>query len=131
LGTDALNPYQIPGYSAHEELVYLVQAGLTPYEALRAGTHDAALALGQLEEFGTVAEGKRADLLLLDGDPLEDVANSTRIAGVMLRGRWLARSELKAIMGGLKDSFRPTLLERLWPLVLLALVALIALRMRP
>ena len=49
LGTDALNPYQIPGYSAHEELAALVQAGLSPYEALRAGTHDAALALGQLD----------------------------------------------------------------------------------
>jgi len=120
LGTDALNPYQIPGYSAHEELVYLVQAGLTPYEALRAGTHDAALALGRLNEFGTVAEGKRADLLLLDANPLEDVAHSTQIAGVTLRGRWLARSELDSMLDGLKGSFKPSLVERLWPLVLLA-----------
>ena len=59
LGTRCfLKPNDIPGYSAHEELAALAQAGLSPYEALRAGTHDAALALGQLAAFGTVAEGK-------------------------------------------------------------------------
>lgn len=99
---------------------YLVRAGLSPYEALRAGTHGPALVLGHLEEFGTLTTGKRADLLLLDANPLDDVANAARIGGVMVRGRWLATSELEAMLDGLKDSFEPTLVERLWPLVLLA-----------
>ena len=84
----------MPGFSLHEELAHLVDAGLTPFEALRAGTTDAARFLGVESEVGAVREGLRADLLLLDGDPLQDVTNAARIAGVMLRGRWLSRTEL-------------------------------------
>jgi imidazolonepropionase-like amidohydrolase len=128
LGTDALNPYQIPGYSAHEEMAYLVRAGLSPYEALRAGTHDAALVLGSLDEFGTVSEGKRADLLQVDANPLDDVTNAGKIRGVMVRGRWIPRSQLQSILDGLKASFEPSLLERLWPLGLIALASLAVIR---
>ncbi|MFB0537456.1 MAG: amidohydrolase family protein [Anaerolineae bacterium] len=126
LGTDAAQAYNIPGFSIHEELVMLVEAGLSPYEAIEAGTHDAALALGHLDEFGKVSEGKRADLLLLDANPLDDVANASKISGVMVRGRWLPQTELQSMLDGLKDSFEPTLLERLWPLLLLVSATLAA-----
>ena len=106
LGTDYLNPFVIPGFSIHEELRNLVDAGLTPYEAIRAGTRDAAEFLGALDEFGTIEVGKRADLLLLDENPLLDVRNVERIAGVMVRGRWLPGNELRERLERIAKSFR-------------------------
>ena len=73
LGTDAPNPFIVPGYAVHQELELLVSAGLTPFEALRAGTSAAAEFLRLDGEIGVVAEGRCADLLLLAGNPLEDV----------------------------------------------------------
>jgi imidazolonepropionase-like amidohydrolase len=98
LGTDTDNAYLVPGYSAHEELDLLTGAGLTPFEALAAGTRDAAAALGLTEEVGTVIVGKRADLLLVDGDPLDDITVLRDPAGVMLDGRWLPRQGLVEIL---------------------------------
>jgi imidazolonepropionase-like amidohydrolase len=121
LGTDTDNPYLVPGFSLHEELAYLVDAGLSPYAALEAGTRNAAEALGRLSEFGTVGEGKRADLVLLEANPLEDVAHASQRVGVMLRGRWLPESQLQDMLLALKDSYRPSLLDRVWPAGLLAL----------
>lgn len=99
LGTDA--PFALPGFAVHEELAYLVSAGLTPYEALRTGTYNAAESLDRLDELGTVEAGKRADLVLLDENPLEDIAHTSEIAGVMLRGRWLPEHELDARLDAL------------------------------
>ena len=96
-GTDTPIPCVVPGFSLHDELRLLVAAGLTPYQALRAATANAAAFLGG-DAFGTVEKGKRADLVLVDANPLEDVANASRIAGVMLRGRWLPREELQATL---------------------------------
>jgi imidazolonepropionase-like amidohydrolase len=94
LGTDSANPHVVPGFSIHEELELLVQAGMSPYEAIRAGTRDAAEFLGLQAEFGTVQAGRRADLILLEANPLEDVANVRRRVGVMLRGRWYPEAEI-------------------------------------
>jgi imidazolonepropionase-like amidohydrolase len=98
LGTDAPHPYVVPGFSVHQELQNLVDAGLTPYEAIKAGTHDAAECLGEQNEFGTISAGLRADLLLIDGNPLEDVRNAAERIGVMSRGRWFPQSELQAML---------------------------------
>ncbi len=95
LGTDMGNPFVVAGFSLHEELAYLVQAGLTPYQALRAGTADAARCLGAGAEWGTIAEGRAADLLLLEANPLEDARHAARRVGVLLRGRWLPETELR------------------------------------
>jgi len=94
-GTDAMNPSVVPGYSLHDELRELVAAGLTPYEALRTGTANPAEFLRASTEFGTVIEGKRADLILVDRNPLDDVANASRRVGVMIKGRWYPQSELQ------------------------------------
>jgi imidazolonepropionase-like amidohydrolase len=115
LGTDTDNPYLVPGFSLHEELGLLVEAGLSPYQALEAGTRNAALALGKLDEFGTIETGKWADLILLEANPLEDVSNANRRVGVMLRGRWLMDSELQEMLTGLRVSFTPSTFDRLWP----------------
>ncbi|MDV3276860.1 MAG: amidohydrolase family protein [Nitrososphaerales archaeon] len=94
LGTDTPNPFVIPGFSIHEELQNLVDAGLTPYEAIKAGTKSAAEFLVASGEFGTIEVGKRADLILLKANPLEDVGTIASPLGVMVRGRWFARKEL-------------------------------------
>ena len=94
IGTDTPNPLNVPGYSVHEELQQFVLAGLSPFEAIAAGTRDPAEFLGEAAAFGTVAIGKRADLLLLAANPLMNVSNTTRRAGVMLRGRWFTGEDL-------------------------------------
>lgn len=94
VGTDTGNPWVVPGFSLHEELANFVAAGIEPSDVLRIATADAAEFLGQSEGFGRVAAGLRADLVLVDGDPREDLARLLRPAGVMVRGRWLDRAEL-------------------------------------
>ncbi len=96
LGTDMGNPYVVAGFALHEELANLVAAGLTPFEALRAGTADAARCMGAGEDWGSLAPGRRADLLLLEANPLEDVHNAARRVGVVLHGRWFPAEELAA-----------------------------------
>ncbi len=101
VGTDTPNPFVVPGYSVHEELENFVEAGYTPEQALAAATREAARFFGELEAWGTVEKGKRADLLLLEANPLEDIGNARRLAGVMVRGRWLPKDELQGLLGGL------------------------------
>lgn len=86
-GSDLGNPNVIPGVALHEELARLVAVGLTPMEALRAATRDPAAFLGLLDSLGTVEPGKLADLVLLDADPLANIANTRRISAVVARGR--------------------------------------------
>jgi imidazolonepropionase-like amidohydrolase len=107
LGTDSSNPWVVPGFSIHEELAHLVAAGLSPFDALRAGTRDAARFLGQASEFGTIEVGKRADLLLLAGDPFADVGNLRRRIGVMTRGRWLTEPDLQSRLEALAGAMAP------------------------
>jgi imidazolonepropionase-like amidohydrolase len=95
LGSDAPQVYNVPGFSTHRELESLVAAGLTPYQALETGTRNVARYFGTTRETGTVERGKRADLVLLEADPLVDIRNTTKRAGVMLRGRWLPQAEIE------------------------------------
>ena len=98
MGTDTGNPWVAAGFSAHQELANLVEAGLTPYEALRAGTRAPAECLDATDEFGTVAVGLRADLILLNANPLDDVAHAAERVGVMVRGKWLSALELHQML---------------------------------
>lgn len=95
LGTDSPDSWNVAGVSALEELVLLVDAGLTPREALHAATRGPAELLRGEKEFGSIAPGLRADLVLLEADPLADVRNLAKRAGVMVRGRWLPEAELR------------------------------------
>jgi len=97
-GSDSGDPYTFPGFSLHDELALLVEAGLTPMQALQAATRDAARFLGREQEFGTIAAGKRADLVLLDADPLADIRNTRRITGVVLGGRYLPAAQLQDLL---------------------------------
>lgn len=97
-GTDVTNEYCMPGFSLHDELELLVRAGLTPAEALRAATCDPAEFLGMLESAGTVEEGKLADLVVLDANPLEEITNTRRIAAVVADGKLRTRADLDAIL---------------------------------
>jgi imidazolonepropionase-like amidohydrolase len=106
LGTDAVKPGTLPGFSLHEELENFVAAGMTPYEAIQAGTSDAAIFLHQENEFGTVAIGRRADLLLVEANPLEDVRNVSKRAGVMIHGHWLTEEELSQQLAALRKSYQ-------------------------
>ncbi len=89
LGTDTPNPFVVPGFSVHEELVNFTEAGFTPRQALIAATREAARLLEKSPEFGTVEVGKRADLLLVNANPLTALETLRQPAGVMVRGRWM------------------------------------------
>jgi Amidohydrolase family len=97
-GTDVLNPYVFPGFSLHDELALLVRAGLTPAEALRTATLHPAEFLGLKDSLGTVARGKTADLVLLEADPLADIANTRRIGAVVVNGRYLPKEALERML---------------------------------
>src|SRR6202012_3087339 len=78
----------------NKEIETFVRAGLTPYQALVTSTRNPAVFFGTLDETGTVEAGKRADLVLLDANPLDDIRNIERTDGVVLNGRWFTRAEL-------------------------------------
>ena len=97
-GTDVLNPFCFPGFSLHDELGLLVEAGLSPREALQAATYNPAKFLGQMDSLGTVEAGKIADLVLLDADPIEDIANTKKIAAVVVGGKYYPRNSLDEML---------------------------------
>ncbi len=92
LGSDAPQIFNVPGFSLHHELQFMVAAGLTPYAALQTGTTAPAHFFGI--NTGTVETGRIADLVLLDANPLEDIGNSSRVHGVLVAGRWATAVEL-------------------------------------
>jgi imidazolonepropionase-like amidohydrolase len=103
LGTDASNPFVIPGFSIHEELLNLTECGLSNYEAIKTGTKNAAECLNKLHEFGTISVGKRADLILLDKNPLEDVRYIKNPEGVMVRGIWTHKEQIEKMLEYIKS----------------------------
>lgn len=95
MGTDAPQLFSVPGFSLYRELPVMVDAGMTPYEVLRSGTVNVAQFLDIADEAGTIAKGRRADLILLEANPLDDISNIERNAGVMIDGRWLPASMIR------------------------------------
>jgi hypothetical protein len=98
-GTDAGDTYVFPGFAIHDELVELVGAGLSPAEALRSATLNAAEFAGLQEDFGSVTVGKAGDMLLLDANPLANVAHSQQIAGLFFNGQYFDRAALDELLG--------------------------------
>ena len=97
-GTDMPGSYLMPGFSLHDELVLLTQSGLTTMEALQSATSNAARFLGLGDELGTIEAGKTANLVLIDGDPLEDIRNTQRIHAVIIEGKLYTRKDLDNIL---------------------------------
>jgi hypothetical protein len=97
-GTDVLNPFCFPGFSLHDELGLLVEAGLTPMEALQAATYNPAKFLGLTDSLGTIDTGKIADLVLLEADPLEDIGNTKKITAVVIGGKYFPKPSLDEML---------------------------------
>ena len=102
LGSDAPQVWNVPGFSIHREAKQMVAAGLTPYQVLASGTRNVGEYFGAAREFGTIEAGKRADLVVLDADPLRDIGNTSQIFGVMARGRWLDKAEITRRLAALQ-----------------------------
>ena len=97
-GTDTASPFNIPGFSLHKELIFLTHAGLTPIEALRTATLNPAIFLGIQDSIGTIEEGKIADIVLLDANPLEDISNTQKINSVVVNGKLITRNDLDKML---------------------------------
>jgi imidazolonepropionase-like amidohydrolase len=95
LGCDAPQVFNVPGFSTHNELQYMVDAGLTPYQALEAGTVNVAAYLGD-KDSGIIRDGARADLVLLNGNPLASISETQQVEGVVLNGKWLSKEYINA-----------------------------------
>jgi len=105
-GSDTPELFLLYGFTLHRELKSLVEAGLKPYAALEAATRTPAEFLKVLGEAGTIERGKRADLILLDANPLDDISNTEKRAGVMARGRWMPEAELKKMLDEIAPRFQ-------------------------
>ena len=96
-GSDTFG-FVVPGFSLHEEFQFLQEAGLTPFQILKASTVTPARYLDTLATEGTISEGKSANLVLLNKNPLEHIANIKSIEGVVLKGKWLDRDQLDSLL---------------------------------
>src|SRR5690349_2649248 len=109
MGTDSPQMFNVPGFALHRELRLMGDAGLTPFQVLESGTKNVGLYverdLKQDGKFGTVAVGNWADLVLLDGNPLQSLDNLTKREGVMVRGRWVPKSEIDAGLDALAKRY--------------------------
>jgi hypothetical protein len=101
-GTDSGMEYVFPGYSLHDELKLFVESGLTPMEALQTATSNAAECVGRLDSLGTIEEGKIADLILLEENPLLSIENTKKINSVIYNGKYFDRSKLDKILDNLR-----------------------------
>jgi len=105
LGTDSPQTFSVPGFAMHHEMALWVEVGLTPYEVLNTGTRRVAEYFEATDDFGSVAVGHRADLLLLTANPLEDIGHVAERAGVMVNGRWLPEANIQARLAGMAQFY--------------------------
>ncbi len=103
LGTDSPQIFSVPGFSIHREMALYVELGMTPFEVLSSGSRVVGDYFG--ENFGSIAVGESADLILVDGNPLEDVKNVSRISGVMVRGRYISREDIEKRLSTIAASY--------------------------
>jgi imidazolonepropionase-like amidohydrolase len=105
LGSDAPQIFNVPGFAIHHEMRMMVESGLTPYEVLRAGTVNVATYFNETNSAGSIEIGKRADLVLLDADPLLDIAHMTRVHAVWAGGFPLYRSEIDRSLAEIRAKY--------------------------
>ncbi|MDP6377343.1 MAG: amidohydrolase family protein [Pseudomonadales bacterium] len=104
LGSDSPQIFNVPGFSIHRALQSMVEAGLTPYEALVTGTVNPARFFDQEQAFGSLQPGTEADTVLLNSNPLDDISNTRDIRGVMVTGRWLDEAARGKLLRGIGRS---------------------------
>lgn len=97
-GSDGPDPYLFPGFSLHDELDWLVKSGFTPLQALQSATFNPALFMARIDKYGVVEQGRVADLLLLDANPLDDIHNTRKIFGVVAGGKYYSRRILDTML---------------------------------
>ncbi|CAN5642723.1 amidohydrolase family protein [soil metagenome] len=111
MGTDSPQMFNVPGFALHREVVVMQEAALTPFQILESGTRNVARYverdLGLDGNFGAIVPGNRADLVLLDANPLLNVRNLARRSGVMVRGRWFTAAELEQGLADMARRYRP------------------------
>ena len=91
MGTDAPQLFSVPGFSIHRELPLMKEANMSNYEIIKSGTKNVGEYFAGWDDFGTIAEGQRADLILVNGNPLEDLSAIQNHSGVMVQGKWYSR----------------------------------------
>ncbi|HYO78420.1 MAG TPA: amidohydrolase family protein [Thermoanaerobaculia bacterium] len=106
MGTDAPQQFSVPGFSLHRELQEMKAAGMSNYEILKRGTAIVGEYFKKQDSFGTIEAGKRADVVLLSANPLTDIANVSKIDGVMVRGRWYSRADIDERLLAIKAKYR-------------------------
>ena len=104
-GTDSPQLFSVPGFSIHKEMRIMVESGMTPYQVLASATSAVAKFYAAENEFGQVAVGMRADLVLIDGNPIVDIGNVAKISGVMLFGRWFAQKNIQKRLENIASSY--------------------------
>jgi len=106
MGTDAPQLYSVPGFSIHREFKVMADAGMTPYDILITGTRNVGEYFSNKDNFGTIEVGKRADLILVEQNPLEDIANLKNHSGVMVGGRWLSKGFIASKLSDIETSYK-------------------------
>lgn len=105
MGTDAPQQFTLPGFSLERELLYMRDAGMSPYDILKSGTVNPGQYFAKQDSFGTIETGKRADLVLLNANPLTDIRNVSKIEGVMVRGKWFSRQDLDDRLAKIEEKY--------------------------
>ena len=106
LGSDAPQRFSVPGFSIHREMKRMADAGMKPYDIIKSGSYNVGVYFKDKDDFGTIETGKRADLILVDANPLDNVANIGRRAGVMVRGQWIPEQELQNRLAKIATSYK-------------------------
>lgn len=105
MGTDAPQLFSVPGFSIHRELQSMVDANMTPYEIIRSGTYMVGEYFADKANFGTIEVGKRADLILVNSNPLDDVSNIKDHSGVMVQGKWQSRASIDQRLKEIEEQY--------------------------
>lgn len=106
LGSDAPQVFNVPGFSIQRELDAMVRSGLSPYEALHAGTVNPAKFFNDEGKYGTIVVGADADLVLLDANPVDDISNVKKQSGVMVRGAWLSADDIANRLAAIAENYK-------------------------
>jgi imidazolonepropionase-like amidohydrolase len=106
LGSDAPQRFSVPGFSIHREMARMADAGMKPYDIIRSGSFNVGVYFKNQDDFGTIETGRRADLILVEANPLDNVGNLARRAGVMVRGRWIPEPEIQDRLAKIAASYK-------------------------